>query len=120
VGELADVFVLTKNQVLLIFKLAGLYGRDVRLGRELILEVLPVVGGAFLWRTTARVLVGLVPPIIGIVPKTFIAYVGTYLVGELAHYYFRYGEKPPPEVVHELRAEGRRFAENMLTRLRGG
>src|ERR1051326_2567112 len=40
VGDMADVLVLTKNQVLLIFKLAGLYGRDVQLGRQLLVEIL--------------------------------------------------------------------------------
>src|SRR4029077_12216250 len=58
VGDVADVLVLTKNQVLLLFKLAGLYGRDLRLGRELLLEIVPVVGSAFVWRSTARALVG--------------------------------------------------------------
>jgi uncharacterized protein (DUF697 family) len=120
---MADVLVLTKNQVLLIFKLAGLYGRDLRFGRELLLEIVPVVGGAFLWRTTARALVGLLPGIIGILPKTLVAYVGTYVVGEIARYYFRFGRKPPPEVVRELSAQGLRIAREALSRLpklRGG
>jgi uncharacterized protein (DUF697 family) len=120
VGDMADVLVLTKNQVLLLFKLAGLYGRDLALGRELLLEVLPVVGGAFFWRTTARALVGLLPGAVAIVPKTLIAYVGTYVVGEVARYYFRFGRKPPPEVVRELSAEGARIARDALLRLRGG
>ncbi|HET6316067.1 MAG TPA: hypothetical protein VFG86_06395 [Chloroflexota bacterium] len=120
VGDVADMLILTKNQVLLLFKLGGLYGRDLTLGLELLLEVVPVVGGAFFWRTTARTLVGLVPPAIGILPKTLIAYAGTYVVGEMARYYFRYGHKPPPEVVRELSAEGARIARETLIRLRGG
>ena len=120
VGDMADMLVLTKNQVLLIFKLAGLYGRDVQLGVELVLEVVPVVGGAFFWRTAARMLAGFLPALVGIVPRTFVAYVGTFVVGESAHYYFRYGQRPPPEVVRELTLEGRRIARDVLTRLRGG
>jgi uncharacterized protein (DUF697 family) len=120
VGDMADILVLTKNQVLLIFKLAGLYGRDLTLGRQLVLEVAPVVGGAFLWRTTARALVGLLPGVVGIVPKTLVAYVGTYVVGQMARYYFRFGRKPPPEVIRELSAEGVRVARETLSRLRGG
>ena len=58
VGDMADMLVLTKNQVLLLFKLAGLYGRDLELGRQLVAEVLPIVGSAFLWRTTARARAG--------------------------------------------------------------
>jgi uncharacterized protein (DUF697 family) len=117
VGDMADVLVLTKNQVLLLFKLAGLYGRDLQLGRELLVEVLPVVGGAFVWRTTARALVGLLPPILGLLPKTIVAFTGTFVVGQTARYYFRFGRKPPPEVVRELRDEGTRLARQTLARL---
>jgi uncharacterized protein (DUF697 family) len=118
VGDMADVLVLTKNQVLLLFKLAGLYGRDVRLGRQLLAEILPVVGGAFFWRTTARALVGLLPSLLGLLPKTLVAYTGTYLVGQMARYYFRVGDRPPPELVRELRAEGARLARETLARFR--
>jgi uncharacterized protein (DUF697 family) len=110
VGDMADMLVLTKNQVLLLFKLAGLYGRDLRLGRELLVEVMPVVGGAFLWRTTARALVGLLPAMLGLVPKTLVAYSGTYVVGQSARYYYRFGRRPPPEIAKELRKEAARLA----------
>jgi uncharacterized protein (DUF697 family) len=117
VGEVADMFVLTKNQVLLLFKLAGLYGRDLELGRELILEVLPIIGGAFFWRSTARLLVGLLPSLLGILPKTLVAYSGTYAVGHMARYYFVYGVRPPAEIVRGLREDGARLAQEMLARL---
>jgi uncharacterized protein (DUF697 family) len=118
VGDMADMLVLTKNQVLLLFKLAGLYGRDLRLGRRLLLEVMPIVGGAFFWRGTARALVGLLPSLLGLVPKTLVAYSGTYVVGEMARYYYRFGHKPPPQLVRELRAESTRMAREALGRLR--
>lgn len=117
VGDVADVLVLTKNQVLLLFKLAGLYGRDLEIGRELVFEVLPVVGGAFFWRSTARLLVGLLPAMLGLLPRTFVAYTGTYVVGQSARYYFRFGRRPPPELVRDLRAEATRLAEATLGRL---
>ncbi len=117
VGDVADVLVLTKNQLLLLFKLAGLYGRDLELGRELVFEVLPVVGGAFVWRSTARALVGLLPAMLGLVPKTLVAYTGTYVVGQSARYYYRFGRRPPPELVRDLRAEAARLAEATLARL---
>jgi uncharacterized protein (DUF697 family) len=117
VGDMADMLVLTKNQVLLLFKLAGLYGRDLELGRQLIVEVVPVVGGAFVWRTTARALVGLLPSLLGLVPKTVVAYTGTYVVGQSARYYYRFGRKPPPEFMRELRDEGARLARQALTRM---
>jgi uncharacterized protein (DUF697 family) len=120
VGDMADILVLTKNQVLLLFKLAGLYGRDLELGRELVLEVLPVVGSAFLWRTAARSLVGLIPGLFGLLPKTVVAYSGTFVVGEMARYYYRHGRKPPPELVGDLRNEGARLARETLARLKPG
>ncbi len=118
VGDMADMIVLTKNQVLLILKLAGLYGRDLELSRELIVEITPVVGSAFLWRTTARALIGLLPPILGLLPKTVVAYAGTFVVGEMARYYYRFGRKPPPELVRDLRQEGQRLARETLARLK--
>jgi uncharacterized protein (DUF697 family) len=114
VGDMADMLVLTKNQVILLFKLAGLYGRDLDLGRQLVAEVLPVVGGAFVWRTTARALVGLLPPILGLLPKTIVAYSGTFLVGEMARYYYQHGRKPPPELIKDLRAEAITLARSIL------
>jgi uncharacterized protein (DUF697 family) len=119
VGDMADILVLTKNQVLLIFKLAGLYGRDLEL-RHLVMEILPVVGGAFFWRSTARMLLGLLPTIFSLLPKALVAYIGTYLVGELARYYYRFGDRPPPEMVRDLREEGTRLARETLARLKRG
>jgi uncharacterized protein (DUF697 family) len=118
VGDMADVLVLTKNQVLLLFKLAGLYGKDVQLGRQLLVEVVPVVGGAFVWRSTARALVGLLPSMLGLLPKTFVAYTGTYVVGQSARYYYRFGDRPPPELVRELREEASRLAAALARRPR--
>jgi uncharacterized protein (DUF697 family) len=118
VGDMADVLVLTKNQVLLLFKLAGLYGRDLEFGPQLVTEVLPVVGGAFVWRTAARSLVGLLPSLLGLLPKTIVAYTGTFVVGEMARYYYRHGRKPPPEFVRDLRLEGTRLAREALARIK--
>ena len=114
VGDMADVLVLTKNQVLLLFKLGGLYGRDLQLGRQLLVEIAPVVGGAFVWRSTARALVGLLPSLLGLLPKTLVAYTGTFVVGQMARYYYRYGHKPPPDIVRDLRAEGARLARRIM------
>ena len=119
VGDVADTIVLTKNQVLLLFKLAGLYGRDIEFGPALLIEIMPIVGGAFFWRTTARALVGLVPPLFGLLPKTAVAYTGTFVVGQTARYYYRFGDKPPPEIAQELRQEAQRLAETVLSRLPG-
>ena len=120
VGDAADLLVLTKNQVVLLFKLAGLYGRDLRLGRRLLVEVAPVVGGAFFWRTAARSLVGLLPGPAAILPKVAVAYSGTYVVGEMARYYYLHGRRPPPELIRQIRADGLRLARTAIERLGRG
>jgi uncharacterized protein (DUF697 family) len=120
VGDVADMLVLTKNQVVLLFKLAGLYGRDLRLGQQLLAEVVPVVGSAFLWRTSARTLVGLLPGAVSLVPKVAVAFSGTFVVGEMARYYYRFGRKPPTDYVNHLRRESVHLARAAMERLRPG
>lgn len=118
VGDVADMVVLTKNQALLLFKLAGIYNRDLSARLPLLLEILPIVGGAFVWRSLARSLIGLLPGFVSAVPKTAVAYVGTYLVGEIAHYYYRYGQRPPPAAVQRFREEGARLFRAAAGRLK--
>jgi uncharacterized protein (DUF697 family) len=101
-GNIADLAVLTKNQVLLVLKLAGIYGRDLSHWRPLLLEVAPVVGGAFFWRSVARSLVALLPNPLAPVPKTAIAYVGTATVGEIARRYYRDGIRLSPQAVRSV------------------
>jgi uncharacterized protein (DUF697 family) len=118
-GDVADLAVLTKNQALLVFKLAGVHGRDVQDRVSLALEIAPVIGGAFVWRTLARSLLGLLPTVIGGLPKAVVAYGGTYAVGEMARYYYSTGRRPPPELVARFQAEGARLANEAANLLRG-
>ena len=50
----ADFIVLTKNQVMMLYKLAAVFGRDLRDQRGILQDVLPVVGAGLIWRTVAR------------------------------------------------------------------
>lgn len=108
-GGMADILVLTKNQAMLVFKLAAIYGRDVSDRTAVLREILPVIGSAFIWRTAARTAVGLAPAPISALPKAAIAYLGTYSVGQAARYYYERGDRPPPEVVRGFQAEARRL-----------
>ncbi len=110
-GGLADLLVLTKNQAMLVFKLAGIYGRNIDDRMGIIREIAPVVGGAFVWRTLARTAVGAFPPILSALPKAAIAFAGTYVVGEAARYYYEHGERPPREAI-------RVFGQRALQRYR--
>lgn len=117
-GGVADTVVLTKNQALLLFKLAGVHGRDVSDKTRLIAEILPVIGGAFLWRTLARGLIGLFPAYVSAVPKAGVAYVGTYTVGQIARFYYDSGYRPPPDAARRFRDQGVRLFKGVGERLK--
>jgi uncharacterized protein (DUF697 family) len=90
----ADFIVLTKNQVMMLYKLAAVFGRDLRDQRGILQDVLPVVGAGLLWRTAARQAVTWLPFAAGTIPKLAIAYAGTMAVGRAAEFYYRTGLKP--------------------------
>lgn len=108
----ADLFVLTKNQMMLVFKIAAAYGQEMKSSRSLLAEMAPVVGASFFWRTLARELAALLPAGIGAIPKTTIAYTGTFVAGRSAQYYYSTGRKPNPDLVTA-------FYKEALDRVRG-
>ncbi|HEV8634720.1 MAG TPA: hypothetical protein VG370_10850 [Chloroflexota bacterium] len=111
----ADTVVLTKNQALLVFKLAAIHGRALDSKVQLAAEILPVVGAAFLWRSAARALVGLLPGLVSAVPKAAIAFAGTYVVGQSAHYYYRWGQRPRRETLERFSRDAARLVRDGLT-----
>jgi len=98
---LGDMVLLTKNQVLLLLRIAAAYGKDMDL-RARTRELLPVVGSAFGWRAAARELIGLVPGGIGLLVKGCIAYAGTYTVGKSAAVYYSTGHTLSPSRLRQL------------------
>lgn len=119
VGTAADFIVLTKNQVLMLFKLATIYDRDSRHGLGILREIVPVVGAGLLWRTAAREIAGLLPFYIGAVPKVLIAYAGTFIVGMSALYYYEEGRKPPKDVLRQFRRQAIERARDVRALLPG-
>jgi uncharacterized protein (DUF697 family) len=77
--NLGDMVVLTKNQLMMCYRIALAAGRDGE-PRAMMTEIVGVLGGGVLFRQAARSLVGLIP-IVGIVPKVAIAYAGTHAIG---------------------------------------
>lgn len=116
-GGTADLLVLTKNQALMLAKLAGIHGRDLEDRVALALEVAPVVGGAFVWRGLARTALGFVPAPVGVVPKAVVAFTGTYIEGQLAAYYYQTGRRPSPALTRRIEAEARRLALDFVGRI---
>jgi uncharacterized protein (DUF697 family) len=99
----ADIIVLTKNQAIMVYRLALAYGAPPDF-QSRIREVIPVVGGAFLWRQAARSLVGLIP-VWGIVPKVAIAYAGTYTTGIVAWRWYESGELVSSDQMKQISQE---------------
>ncbi|HXY38867.1 MAG TPA: hypothetical protein VEQ10_04310 [Vicinamibacteria bacterium] len=77
--NVGDIVVLTKNQVVMSYRIALAGGRKGT-ARAVLGQTLGVVGSGFLLRQLARQLVGLVP-VIGIAPKVAVSYAGTWAVG---------------------------------------
>lgn len=87
---LADSIVLTKAQAFLVYKLGLALGYSTQ-WQDYIAEFGGVLGSGFVWRQVARSLVGLIP-IWGILPKTAIAYAGTYVVGNVVLQWYLTGK----------------------------
>jgi uncharacterized protein (DUF697 family) len=103
----ADLIVLTKNQIMMAYKLAAANGRDLSDQTGILRELAPVVGAGFVWRTVAREATSFLPFLAGTIPKVAIAFAGTYTVGLAADYYYRFGQKP-------TRDQMRRFSEQAI------
>lgn len=101
--NLADMVVLTKNQLVMSYKIALGCGKKGE-PRELIGEVMGVIGGGFLFRQAARQLVGLIP-VAGIVPKVALAYAGTWAVGHAVAAWASEGRRLTPAAVRRFYRE---------------
>lgn len=115
----ADTVILTKNQALMVYRLALACGAPPDFQKRMI-EITPVIGGAVMWRQIAGALVGLVPGY-GIVPKTAIAFGGTYVVGLAATRWYETGLLTAAErkrIVAEASAKARDTATAMVEQAR--
>jgi uncharacterized protein (DUF697 family) len=116
----ADFFVLTKNQVMMVYKLAAINGRDMSDQWTIMREMIPVVGAGFLWRTLAREAADFVPFMLGAVPKIAIAYTGTVAAGRGADLYFKFGKKPTREQMQGFYAQAAESFKKLPLRTIGG
>ena len=98
--NVADIVVLTKAQAFLVYKLGLLFGYSVH-WRDYITEFGSVLGSGFLWRQVSRQLVGLIP-VWGIVPKTAVAYAGTYVVGKVMLLWYTTGRQASKAQIREI------------------
>jgi len=115
----ADMVILTKNQVVMSYKLGMLMGETGTIA-EIITKVAAVVGAGFMWRQVARELVGFLP--LGVVLKTAVAYAGTYATGQAVYQYFVTGEKLRKQELRQLMddatARGKETAGHIVEQVR--
>jgi uncharacterized protein (DUF697 family) len=109
----ADMILLTKNQMMMVYKIAAASGRELDNHQAILKEMTPVVGAGFLWRTLAREATSFLPLAAGTIPKVAIAFTGTFALGRAAEMFYRFGKKPSAEQRAEFYAQAR----EMLSRL---
>lgn len=112
----ADVVVMTKNQLILAYRIALAAGKSGA-ARDVLGELFGVIGGGLLLRQAARTLVGLVP-VVGLVPKVAVAYAGTRLIGSAAWLWASEGRALPRGEARRLLADSRRAARELARSLR--
>ena len=114
--NVGDMIVLTKNQLMLGYRIVLASGRTGE-PRRLIREIIGVLGGGLLFRQIARQLVGLIP-VAGIVPKVAVAYSGTWAIGRALAAWANEGQEITRDRVRAYSAEaigrGRAIAERLL------
>jgi uncharacterized protein (DUF697 family) len=108
----ADMPAMTANQVRMVLKIAAAYGEEIGLDRAL--EILSVVGAAFVFRALARQALDFVPGF-GWALKGAVGFTGTVALGEAAIAYFEAGA--PLQLSHMQRIQ--RQLERARARLPG-
>jgi uncharacterized protein (DUF697 family) len=116
--NLADMVVLTKNQLIMGYRIALAAGKQGA-PRELVGELVSVIGGGFLFRQLGRQLVGLMP-VIGVVPKVAVAYAGTLAIARAVVVWATEGHRLGPaalkRVYQDAWGRARAVAQSLVRR----
>jgi len=114
-----DMFVLSKNQAFLVYKLGLALGFSTR-WQDYMAEFGGVLGSGFMWRQIARSLVSLVP-LWGILPKVSITYAGTYVVGQVVLQWYLTGRHLSKKQIRALYSRaltrGKELGRNLMQRM---
>ena len=113
VAASADLIVLTKNQIMMAYKIAAAHDRNLNDQMAIIRELTPVVGAGFLWRTIAREAASFIPLAAGTIPKVAIAFAGTVAAGRAVDYYYRFGKKPTKDQVKSFALQSGEAAKRL-------
>jgi uncharacterized protein (DUF697 family) len=114
----ADMFVLTKNQAIMAYKIALATGMPAEF-KDIMPKLAAVLGSGFAFRQIARSLVGLLPGL-GLIPKVAVSFAGTYVAGEAIYRWCATGEKIDTSSLREgyeiALARGRAMARALFDR----
>lgn len=102
--NVGDILILTKNQLMMGYRIALAAGLEGD-ARQLLPEIIGVLGGGLLFRQVARELVGLIP-IIGLAPKVAVSYGGTYAIGRAVAAWAEGGQAASRALVRRWSREG--------------
>ena len=116
-SSVADVILLTKNQLMMVMRLAATFGKKPAYTKQT-KELMGVIGAALGWRTVARELAGFLPiPGLGLAVKAAIAYSGTVAAGRSAALYYRSGRKPTVQEVQAAYQQSESEAKDEVAKL---
>ncbi len=119
--NVGDAIVLTKNQMMMAYKIALVAGKTGT-PQQLLGELIGVLGGGFLFRQLARGMIGLIPGW-GIVPKVAVAYAGTWTVGQAVVLWAVEGQHLTPALLKSFYQDalrhGQRAAQEISANARG-
>jgi uncharacterized protein (DUF697 family) len=105
----ADLLMLTKNQVMMLLRLAAIYDQSLDV-RDRLREVVAVIGGGFGWRGLARGSAALLPGPLALGLKVTLAYAGTYVVGRAAQVVLDEGRQPTRQELQRICEDSARLA----------
>jgi len=98
--NVADMFILSKNQAFLVYRLGLALGFSTH-WQDYLKEFSGVLGSGFFWRQIARQLVGLIPAW-GILPKVAVSYAGTYVIGQAVLQWYLTGRHISRQQIRQL------------------
>jgi uncharacterized protein (DUF697 family) len=110
---------LNKSQLMMVYKIAAIHGKDLNNQVRILRELLPVIGAGFFWRTAAREATSFLPFAAGSIPKVVIAFTGTVAAGWAADFYYKQGRKPSYDQVRRFVREASEAALRLPEAARG-
>jgi hypothetical protein len=108
-GGGADFLILTQNQFALANRLAAVYGQKRNTRVEMYLEFAPIIVSGLVWRGLSRYLIRKTPSLLVFIPKIGIAFAATWLVGQIARWYYADGRVASTQLAN--------FSRNLYERL---